>query len=102
FFAAALLHCASFASLACAGSAVEMLVQSLPEMSMPLDIAIQMDHVSTIHIKGDTTFALALEAQARGHRLFHYTPQRLSMRDGRVSAAVEALTVQDVEGDHFR
>ncbi|MGO4837562.1 glutathione synthase, partial [Rhizobiaceae sp. 2RAB30] len=37
---------------------------------MPLSIAIQMDHVSTINIAGDTSFALALEAQRRGHRLY--------------------------------
>jgi glutathione synthase len=68
---------------------------------MPLDIAIQMDHVSTIHIEGDTTFALALEAQARGHRLLHYTPAQLSLRDGRVMARAAPLTVRDVQGDHF-
>ncbi|MEX0345378.1 MAG: glutathione synthase [Rhizobiaceae bacterium] len=68
---------------------------------MPLDIAIQMDHVSTLDIKGDTTFALALEAQARGHRLFHYTPDQLSQRDGVVSAVGETMIVRDVEGSHF-
>jgi len=66
-----------------------------------MKIAIQMDHISTLHIKGDTTFALALEAQRRGHQLFHYTPDRLSMRDGVVSAAIEPLQVRDVQGDHF-
>ncbi|GAB4358052.1 MAG: glutathione synthase [Oricola sp.] len=60
-----------------------------------------MDHISTIRIAGDTTFALCLEAQARGHELFHYTPDRLTMRDGRVFARVEPLAVRDVEGDHF-
>ncbi len=68
---------------------------------MPLDIAIQMDHVSTLSIAGDTTFALALEAQSRGHRLHHYTPDRLTMRNGTVVATVEPLIVRDVEGDHF-
>lgn len=66
-----------------------------------MKIAIQMDHISTIHIKGDTTFALALEAQRRGHELFHYTPDRLSMRDGKVSARVEALLVRDNENDYY-
>jgi glutathione synthase len=66
---------------------------------MALDVAVQMDHIATIRIGGDTTFALCLEAQRRGHRLFHYTPDRLSLGDGRVSAAVEALSVRDVEGD---
>lgn len=68
---------------------------------MALKIAVQMDHISTVRIAGDTTFALALEAQKRGHQLYHYTPDRLSMRDGVVSAGVEALEVRDIEGDHF-
>ena len=68
---------------------------------MPLNVAIQMDHISTISIAGDTSFALSLEAQRRGHRLFHYTPDRLSLRDGRVEARIEPVTVRDVEGDHF-
>jgi len=68
---------------------------------MPLKIAVQMDHISTVQIAGDTTFALCLEAQARGHELFHYTPDRLTMRGGTVSARVEPLSVRDVEGDHF-
>lgn len=66
-----------------------------------MKIAIQMDHISTIHINGDTTFALALEAQKRGHQLFHYTPDQLSMRNGEVTARVEDLTVRDEEGNHF-
>lgn len=68
---------------------------------MALKVAVQMDHISTVNIAGDTTFALSLEAQRRGHALYHYTPDRLSMRDGVVSAAVEALEVRDVKGDHF-
>lgn len=68
---------------------------------MPLSIAIQMDHISTVNIAGDTTFALALEAQRRGHRLYHYTPDRLSMRGDGVFARLEELSVRDVKGDHF-
>mgnify|MGYP001037475629 CR=1 FL=1 len=68
---------------------------------MPLSIAIQMDHVSTIHIAGDTTFALALEAQRRGHRLYHYTPDRLSMLGGKVFARLEALSVEDRAEKHY-
>ena len=64
-------------------------------------VAFQMDHVSTINIAGDSTFAMALEAQARGYDLYHYTPDRLSMRDGRIFAAVEPLQARDVKGDHF-
>ena len=68
---------------------------------MALKVAVQMDHISTINITGDTTFALSLEAQKRGHELYHYTPDRLSMRDGVVSARLEKLEVRDVKGDHF-
>ncbi|ACA15641.1 glutathione synthetase [Methylobacterium sp. 4-46] len=67
---------------------------------MALTVAVQMDPIQSIRIAGDTTFALLLEAQARGHTLLHYTPDRLSMRDGRVTARAEALRVQDVEGAH--
>ncbi|WP_349363383.1 MAG: glutathione synthase [Roseitalea porphyridii] len=68
---------------------------------MALKVAVQMDHISTIAIAGDTTFALCLEAQARGHTLYHYTPDRLSMRGDAVSARLEPLTVRDKQGDHF-
>lgn len=64
-------------------------------------IAIQMDHVSTISIDGDTTFALSLEAQSRGYELYHYTPDQLGLRDGIVYATMEQMTLRDVEGDHF-
>ena len=68
---------------------------------MPLEIAVQMDHVSTVSIAGDTTFALSLEAQRRGHALYHYTPDRLSMDGGKVYARVEPMTVRDEKGNHF-
>ncbi|MEX0854064.1 MAG: glutathione synthase [Bauldia sp.] len=68
---------------------------------MPLKVAFQMDHVSRIVIRGDSTFALMLEGEARGHALYHYTPDRLAMHDGRVEAMVEPVTVRDVEGDHY-
>jgi glutathione synthase len=68
---------------------------------MELSIAVQMDHISGINIAGDTTFALCLEAQRRGHALFHYTPDRLAMRDGSVTAALEPLAVRDEKGMHF-
>ena len=53
---------------------------------MSLTVAVQMDPIEKIRIAGDSTFALLLEAQARGHRLLYYTPDRLSMRDGQVVA----------------
>jgi glutathione synthase len=68
---------------------------------MPLSVAVQMDHVRTVNIAGDTTFALSLEAQRRGHKLFHYTPDRLSQRDGKIVARIEEMQVRDVKGDHF-
>jgi glutathione synthase len=68
---------------------------------MTLSVAIQMDHIATINIAGDTTFALALEAQRRGHSLFHYTPDRLSLEGNQVFARVEPLTVRDQKGQHF-
>lgn len=70
-------------------------------MAKTLKIGIQMDHIKTIHIKGDTTFALALEAQARGHELYHFLPDDVSMTSHEVRAIVQKLHVRDVEGDHF-
>ena len=66
-----------------------------------LKIAVQMDPIADIDIVGDTTFALALEAQMRGHELFYYEPDRLQMRDGVVRAAVQSLRVADMAGAHF-
>src|SRR5262245_18138109 len=68
---------------------------------MPLKIAVQMDHVSTVTIAGDTTFALSLEAQRRGHQLFHYTPDRLTLDGNKVFARVEAMELRDEKGNHF-
>lgn len=68
---------------------------------MSLRVAVQMDHIKTVQIEGDSTFALMLEAQARGHTLYHYEVDRLSMRDAVVFADCEPVTVQDVEGAHF-
>jgi glutathione synthase len=68
---------------------------------MTLTVAVQMDHISKINIAGDSTFALMLEAKRRGHTLYHYTPERLAMRDGRIEARVEPVEVRDLKGDHF-
>jgi glutathione synthase len=68
---------------------------------MPLTVAVQMDPIAKINIKGDSTFALLLEASARGHELLFYTPDSLAMRDGVVSARMQPLQVRDIEGDHF-
>ncbi|KJS45476.1 MAG: glutathione synthetase [Rhodospirillaceae bacterium BRH_c57] len=68
---------------------------------MSLDVAIQMDPIETVDITADSTFALAVEAQARGHRLWHYLPRHLSFRDGVVSAKARPLTVKREKGAHF-
>ncbi len=68
---------------------------------MSLRVAVQMDPIERINIRGDSTFALLLEAQQRGHTLFYYTPDRIALRDGQVFATVLSLTVRDIPGDHF-
>jgi glutathione synthase len=68
---------------------------------LPLNIAVQMDPIERIKIGGDSTFALLLEAQKRGHKLSYFTPDKLSMLDGRIVASAQQLTVRDKDGDHF-
>jgi glutathione synthase len=60
---------------------------------MRLDVAIQMDPIESINVLADSTFVLALEAQARGHRLYHYLPRQLSLTDGRVTVEARRLHV---------
>ena len=67
---------------------------------MSLSVAIQMDPIETVDINADSTFALALEATRRGHRLFHYLPQNLSFRVGRLSAWARPMTVRREAGNH--
>ncbi|HEY7899548.1 MAG TPA: glutathione synthase [Caulobacteraceae bacterium] len=67
---------------------------------MPLDIAVQMNPVETVNIETDTTFMLMLEAQARGHRLWVFAPERLALLEGTVLARGRALTLKAVAGDH--
>ena len=69
---------------------------------MKLTVAVQMDPLAGINIAGDSTFALMLAGQARGHRLFHYAAEDLNYAAGRVWARAHSVTVQRVEGDHFR
>ncbi len=68
---------------------------------MSLIVAIQMDPIDKIDITGNSTFALALEAQARGHSLLYYGPRDLTFRDGRITARAHPLEVRNVKGDHF-
>src|SRR4029079_4103223 len=68
---------------------------------MSLNVAVQMDPIARITIVVDSTFALLLEGQKRGHRLSYYTPDRLVMLNGKVFANVEPLEVRDKSGEHF-
>lgn len=68
---------------------------------MALKVAIQMDPINGINIDADSTFRLAEEAQARGHELFYYTPDKLIYREGKILARGWPLTVRRVKGDHF-
>ncbi|MGD1888287.1 MAG: glutathione synthase [Cohaesibacteraceae bacterium] len=67
---------------------------------MALRVAVQMDPIQSINIKGDSTFAMMLEAQARDMELFVYTPPTMALESGRITAMVQSAEVRDVEGDH--
>jgi glutathione synthase len=69
---------------------------------MTLRVAVQMDPLGGINIGGDSTFAIMLAAQARGHSLHHYAPEALSWADGRLWTKAHPVRVQPVEGDHYR
>ena len=68
---------------------------------MALTVAFQMDPIERIDIGGDSTFALALEAQTRGHKLWYYLPKHLMQRDGKVSARAQPLALRNERGNHF-
>jgi glutathione synthase len=68
---------------------------------MSLRVAVQMDPLESIGIAGDSSFALMIAAQSRGHRLFHYLAEDLGYEDGRVRATARPVKVRQVEGDHF-
>jgi len=67
---------------------------------MSLAVALQMDPIEGINIDADSSFALALEAQARGHKLFHYLPRQLTLHGQRLTALARPLNVKRVKGDH--
>src|SRR5947208_14215318 len=69
---------------------------------MPLAVACQMDPIDRIDIRGDSTFALLLEAQKRGHELFYYTPPNLALLEGKLLARGSTLSVEDKVGSHYR
>ena len=68
---------------------------------MSLSVAIQMDPIEGIDINGDSTFVMGLEAQARGHAIWHYLPNALSLKDGRVTAKARRLELRREKGRHF-
>jgi glutathione synthase len=68
---------------------------------MALSVAVQMDPMESINIAGDSSFAIMMSAQKRGHRLFHYLAPDLSYSDGRVRARARPVQVRDRPGDHF-
>jgi len=69
---------------------------------MSLRVAVQMDPLEHINISGDSTFALMLKAQERGHELYYYLAQDLTYERARLNAGAHAVTVQSISGDHFR
>jgi len=69
---------------------------------MSLRAAFQMDPLDKINIAGDSTFALLLKAQERGHKLYHYLAQDLTYNGGRLYAGAHEISVQPVTGDHFK
>ncbi|MGI9127632.1 MAG: glutathione synthase, partial [Roseomonas sp.] len=70
-------------------------------MTSNLRVAVQMDPIETINIDGDSTFALMLEAQGRGHKLWHYHVRDLALRGGRVTAWARPITLRREYGNHF-
>ena len=68
---------------------------------MALDVAVQMDPIAAIDIRGDSTFALMLEAERRGHRLFYYEPQDLTLDGTRLMARGHGVSVRDELGNHY-
>jgi len=68
---------------------------------MKLKVAVQMDPIARINVRGDSTFALLLEAQKRGHALSYYTPEKLSLKGEQLVASVQPLTVRDQDSDYF-
>ena len=68
---------------------------------MSLRVAVQMDPIESINIAGDSSFALMLSAQARGHRLWHYDVRSLAWENGRITAWARPLTVRRAAGEHY-
>jgi glutathione synthase len=72
----------------------------MAEDSMGLKVALQMDPIGAVNIDADSTFRIAIEAQARGHTLFFYTPDRLAFDEGRVTARGWPIDLRREKGNH--
>ena len=70
-------------------------------MTQPLKVAVQMDPIQSINIDGDSTFVLMLEAQSRGHQLWHYHVKDLTLASGKVLARMQPVTVRREKGNHY-
>ena len=68
---------------------------------MNLRVAVQMDPLESIDISGDSSFALMMSAQGRGHHLWHYDARSLAWQDGQITAWARPVQVRRVKGDHF-
>jgi glutathione synthase len=68
---------------------------------MPLRVAIQMDPIESVNIDGDSSFVMGLSAEARGHKLWHYHPRQLTLRDGKAFARARPMSLRRKKGDHF-
>src|ERR1044072_5364182 len=68
---------------------------------MPLRVAIQMDPIESVNIDGDSSFVMGLSAEARGHKLWHYHPRQLTLRNGVAVARARPMTLRRKKGDHF-
>ena len=68
---------------------------------MPLRVAIQMDPIESVNIEGDSSFVMGLSAEARGHKLWHYHPRQLTLRDGKAIARARPMSLRRKKGDHF-
>lgn len=75
---------------------------SISEPQMALKVAVQMDPIDRIDIRGDSTFAMMLEAARRGHEMFYYLPQHLALNEGQVIARGSTVQVTDKIGDHYK
>ena len=69
---------------------------------MALKVALQMDPMESLNIAGDSTFHIMIAGAARGHRLYHYQTDDLTWRNGRLFARAREVSVQRIEGDHYR